>query len=126
MECAKPSTHDPEEAAAKAQAAHRQTNTVLLCGARSTPFDSVGLLVVDVDIKTHAPTKERNECHQALEDLLGSEVYHQTTVTSASGGLHYYIAVPPHQAHLIAKDKKISLASGEDTHGLASMVMAAK
>ena len=104
----------PEEAAAKAQAAHRQTNTVLLCGARSTPFDSVGLLVVDVDIKNARTDQERNECHQALESLLGSEVYHQATVTSASGGLHYYIAVPPHQAHLIAKDKKISLASGEE------------
>ena len=28
----------PEEAAAKAQTAHRQTNTVLLCGERSTPL----------------------------------------------------------------------------------------
>lgn len=104
----------PEEAAAKAKAAHRQTNTVLLCGERSTPFNSVGLLVVDVDIKNARTDQERNECHQALEDLLGSEIYHQATVTSASGGLHYYIAVPPHQAHLIAKDKKISLASGEE------------
>jgi hypothetical protein len=104
----------PEEATAKAQTAQRQTNTVLLCGERSTPFDSVGLLVVDVDIKNARTDQERNECHQALESLLGSEVYHQATVTSASGGLHYYIAVPPHQAHLIAKDKKISLASGEE------------
>ena len=104
----------PEEAAAKAQAAHRQTNTVLLCGERSTPFNSVGLLVVDVDIKNARNDQERNQCHQVLEDLLGSDVYHQATVTSASGGLHYYIAVPPHQAHLIPKTKKISLASGEE------------
>lgn len=105
----------PEEAAAKTQAANRQTNTVLLCGARSTPFNSVGLLVVDVDIKRARSDEERNECHQALENLLGSEVYHQATVTSASGGLHYYIAVPPRQAHLIPpKTSKISLASGEE------------
>ena len=104
----------PEEAGAKARAAQRQTNTVLLCGTRSTPFNSVGLLVVDVDIKNARTDQERNECHQALENLLGSEVYHQATVTSASGGLHYYIAVPPHQAHLIPKTKKISLASGEE------------
>jgi hypothetical protein len=104
----------PEEATAKAQTAQRQTNTVLLCGARSTPFNSVGLLVVDVDIKNARTDQERNECHQALENLLGSEIYHQATVTSASGGLHYYIAVPPHQAHLIPKTKKISLASGEE------------
>lgn len=74
----------------------------------------MGLLVVDVDIKNARTDQERNDCHQALEALLGTEIYHQATVTSGSGGLHYYIAVPPHQAHLIAKDKKISLASGEE------------
>jgi len=74
----------------------------------------VGLLVVDVDIKNARTDQERDDCHQALEALLGTEIYHQATVTSASGGLHYYIAVPQHQAHLIAKDKKISLASGEE------------
>ena len=64
MECAKPSTHDPEEAAAKAQAAHRQTNTVLLVVERSTPL-TVWAFVVDVDIKNARTDQERNECHQA-------------------------------------------------------------
>jgi len=60
----------PEEAGAKARAAHRQTNTVLLCGTRSTPFNSGGLLVVDVDIKNARTDQERNDCHQSLESLI--------------------------------------------------------
>lgn len=103
----------PQQAYATFNATNRTTNTVIHCGTRSKPMGSAGLLVVDVDIKNVRNDQEHQECHTALKAMLG-DMYDYATVTSVSGGLHYYIAVPAHQAHLIPDTATLSLQSGEE------------
>lgn len=91
-------------------------NTVILCGTKSKPYNSTGLLIVDVDIKNTRNQQDKDDCYQALKKLLGDIADHPTVIT-ATGGYHFYIAVPHDQAALIPNIAALLLASGEKING---------